>query len=111
MWRSFNSSVVAERRFGPLLALRVDRRRLVDSARRRFRPLIDCRRSHIVHATATELSLTQLNLVVWAKTNGGMGSLYRSQHELPRAAGLGRSLSCRLELRWDLFELSRVELR
>ena len=23
-----------------------------------------------------------LNLVVWAKTNGGMGSLWRSQHEL-----------------------------
>lgn len=29
-------------------------------------------------ATFTELK----NLVVWAKTNGGMGSLYRSQHEL-----------------------------
>jgi DNA modification methylase len=25
---------------------------------------------------------TLLNLCVWAKTNGGMGSLYRSQHEL-----------------------------
>ncbi|MDU8912247.1 DNA methyltransferase [Aestuariicoccus sp. MJ-SS9] len=25
---------------------------------------------------------TMLNLCVWAKTNGGMGSLYRSQHEL-----------------------------
>jgi len=24
---------------------------------------------------------TMLNLCVWAKTNGGMGSLYRSQHE------------------------------
>ena len=23
-----------------------------------------------------------LNLVVWAKTNAGLGSLYRSQHEL-----------------------------
>jgi DNA modification methylase len=23
-----------------------------------------------------------LNLIVWSKTNGGMGSLYRSQHEL-----------------------------
>lgn len=28
------------------------------------------------------LNLTPLNLVVWAKTNAGMGSLYRSQHEL-----------------------------
>ena len=26
--------------------------------------------------------LREINLVVWAKTNGGMGSLYRSQHEL-----------------------------
>jgi hypothetical protein len=28
------------------------------------------------------LGLTPQNLIVWAKTNGGMGSLYRSQHEL-----------------------------
>jgi hypothetical protein len=57
----------------------------------------------IVNAAATKLSLTPLNLVVWIKTDGGMGSLYRSQsqHELPRAAGLGRSVSCRLELGWD----------
>ncbi|MEW9921834.1 site-specific DNA-methyltransferase [Marimonas sp. MJW-29] len=35
---------------------------------------------------------TQLNLCVWAKTNGGMGSLYRSQHELVLVyrAGKGR---------------------
>ena len=33
-------------------------------------------------AAATALGLTPLNLVVWAKTNAGMGSLYRSQHEL-----------------------------
>ena len=31
---------------------------------------------------ATTLGLDPLNLVVWAKTNAGMGSLYRSQHEL-----------------------------
>lgn len=29
-----------------------------------------------------EAKLKLLNLCVWAKTNGGMGSLYRSQHEL-----------------------------
>jgi DNA modification methylase len=29
-----------------------------------------------------ECELELLNLVVWAKTNGGMGSLYRNQHEL-----------------------------
>jgi len=27
-------------------------------------------------------ALDRLNLIVWAKTNAGMGSLYRSQHEL-----------------------------
>ena len=33
--------------------------------------------------TAAEGAFTELkNLCVWAKTNGGMGSLYRSQHEL-----------------------------
>jgi DNA modification methylase len=34
------------------------------------------------HSAAAKLGLTPLNLIVWAKTNGGMGSLYRSQHEL-----------------------------
>src|SRR5208337_1549858 len=29
-----------------------------------------------------KVGLTPLNLIVWAKTNAGMGSLYRSQHEL-----------------------------
>lgn len=31
---------------------------------------------------ARKVGLRHLNLCVWAKTNGGMGSLYRSQHEL-----------------------------
>jgi DNA modification methylase len=47
-----------------------------------FGTFIDWRGNPIVHAAATRLSLTPLNLIVWAKTNGGMGSLYRSQHEL-----------------------------
>ncbi len=47
-----------------------------------FGTFIDWRGNPIVHAAATKLSLTPLNLIVWAKTNGGMGSLYRSQHEL-----------------------------
>ncbi|MFM2277940.1 MAG: hypothetical protein RLZZ444_171, partial [Pseudomonadota bacterium] len=33
-------------------------------------------------AAATAVALTQLNLCVWNKTNAGMGSFYRSQHEL-----------------------------
>ncbi len=47
-----------------------------------FGTFIDWRGNPIVHAAATKLSLTPLNLIVWAKTNAGMGSLYRSQHEL-----------------------------
>jgi DNA modification methylase len=43
---------------------------------------IDWRGLPIVHSAATKLHLVPLNLIVWAKTNAGMGSLYRSQHEL-----------------------------
>jgi DNA modification methylase len=43
---------------------------------------IDWRGLPIAHAAATALGMTPINLVVWAKTNAGMGSLYRSQHEL-----------------------------
>jgi DNA modification methylase len=43
---------------------------------------IDWRGLPIVQSSATTLGLMPLNLVVWAKTNAGMGSLYRSQHEL-----------------------------
>jgi DNA modification methylase len=47
-----------------------------------FGTFIDWRGSPIVHSAATKLGLTPSNLIVWAKTNAGMGSLYRSQHEL-----------------------------
>jgi hypothetical protein len=43
---------------------------------------IDWRGLSILHAAATVLALTPLDLVVWAKTNAGAGSLYRSRHEL-----------------------------
>jgi DNA modification methylase len=43
---------------------------------------IDWRGLSTVSAAAAKLSLKPLNLIVWAKTNAGMGSLYRSQHEL-----------------------------
>lgn len=36
--------------------------------------------SHLVQA-ARELGLTQINMAVWVKSQAGMGSLYRSQHE------------------------------
>jgi DNA modification methylase len=53
---------------------------LVDGAV--FGTFIDWRSVHVVQRAAAELGLTPLNLIVWAKTNAGMGSLYRSQHEL-----------------------------
>jgi DNA modification methylase len=43
---------------------------------------IDWRGYATANAAATTLGLTPLNLIVWRKTNAGMGSLYRSQHEL-----------------------------
>ena len=47
-----------------------------------FGTFIDWRGYPTVIAAAQQLWLTPINLIVWAKTNGGMGSLYRSQHEL-----------------------------
>ena len=43
---------------------------------------IDWRGFPIVHSAASKFGLVPLNLIVRAKTNAGMGSLYRSQHEL-----------------------------
>jgi DNA modification methylase len=37
---------------------------------------------HIEHLLKASRALTLKNLCVWAKNNAGMGSLYRSQHEL-----------------------------
>ena len=47
-----------------------------------FGTFIDWRGYPTVHSAASKLGLKPLNLVVWTKTNAGMGSLYRSQHEL-----------------------------
>ena len=47
-----------------------------------FGTFIDWRGYPTVHSAAVKLGLKPLNLVVWAKTNADMGSLYRSQHEL-----------------------------
>jgi len=42
----------------------------------------DWRASPHLHAAAIKVFLEQKNLIVWAKTNAGMGSCYRSAHEL-----------------------------
>ena len=47
-----------------------------------FGTFIDWRGYPTVFAAAAKLGLKPINLIVWAKTNAGMGSLYRSQHEL-----------------------------
>jgi DNA modification methylase len=43
---------------------------------------MDWRHLSEILAAGRAASLDLLNLCVWAKTNGGMGSLYRSRHEL-----------------------------
>lgn len=43
---------------------------------------IDWRSVELILATGRELDLELLNLIVWNKSNGGQGSLWRSQHEL-----------------------------
>ena len=43
---------------------------------------IDWRSVELVIACGRELGLDLINVVVWVKTNGGQGSLWRSQHEL-----------------------------
>jgi DNA modification methylase len=47
-----------------------------------FGTFIDWRGYPAVFAAASKLGLNPVNLIVWSKTNAGMGSLYRSQHEL-----------------------------
>ena len=43
---------------------------------------MDWRHMSEILAAGRAASLDLLNLCIWAKTNGGMGSLYRSRHEL-----------------------------
>src|SRR5208283_1121228 len=43
---------------------------------------MDWRHMRELHAAADSVHLEPINLCVWAKPNAGMGSFYRSQHEL-----------------------------
>jgi DNA modification methylase len=47
-----------------------------------FYVFMDHRQIHILYAAAEAAGLKRLNLAVWNKGSGGMGALYRSQHEL-----------------------------
>jgi len=51
---------------------------------------IDWRHTAELQAAARNIYGAALNLCVWTKTNGGMGSLYRSQHELVFVFRVGR---------------------
>lgn len=43
---------------------------------------MDWRHDSELKTAARKLGLNQINLCIWVKSNGGMGGLYRSQHEL-----------------------------
>ncbi len=43
---------------------------------------IDWRNLHVLECVLRQLYTRHMNTCVWAKSNGGMGSLYRSRHEL-----------------------------
>ena len=52
---------------------------------------MDWRGASALQAAIIEACLVQINLCVWVKSNGGMGSLYRSQHELVFIAKHGKA--------------------
>lgn len=51
---------------------------------------MDWRGAHIVTSAALSLQLLHANTCCWVKSNAGMGSLYRSQHELALVFRNGR---------------------
>ena len=62
-------------RFLTLLATHADDGAIIDVC-------MDWRHLKELLVAVENVGLTLLNLCVWSKSNGGMGSLYRSQHEL-----------------------------
>ncbi len=52
---------------------------------------MDWRGALALQLAMAEAGLDQINLAVWVKTNGGMGSLLRSQHELVFIAKHGKA--------------------
>lgn len=52
---------------------------------------MDWRHMHELLTASRALGLTELNLCVWVKTNAGMGSFFRSQHELVLVCKKGKA--------------------
>jgi DNA modification methylase len=52
---------------------------------------MDWRHLHELYSAAIQIYHTQLNLCIWNKTNAGMGSLYRSQHEFIGVYRVGKT--------------------
>jgi DNA modification methylase len=59
---------------------------------------MDWRGLYALQTAARQLGLRQINLCVWAKSNGGMGSLYRSRHELFAVYAVGKKHINNIEL-------------
>jgi hypothetical protein len=54
---------------------------------------MDWRHMDSVSAVGSTVYSAQLNLCIWNKSNAGMGSLYRSKHELVFVYRVGMALS------------------
>jgi hypothetical protein len=52
---------------------------------------MDWRHLYELYSATSEVYNSQLNLCLWHKTNAGMGSLYRSQHELIGVYRVGKA--------------------
>ncbi|MCR9130627.1 MAG: site-specific DNA-methyltransferase [Alphaproteobacteria bacterium] len=59
---------------------------------------MDWRGLYALQTAARQLGLRQINLCVWATSNGGMGSLYRSRHELFAVYAVGKKHINNVEL-------------
>lgn len=63
-----------------------------------FYVCMDWRHINHLNAAAKTQQLTPQNLCVWAKTNAGMGSFYRSQHELVAVYSRGKTFQNNINL-------------
>ncbi len=67
---------------------------------------MDWRHAQEMHAAAEQIYSEQLNLCVWNKTNAGMGSLYRSKHELIYVFKAGTGTPHQQHRAWSAWQAS-----